>query len=209
MKDSLSWALPTCAHSRKSTFFNEAGAPYRGLPNPLARCVATRFCSIRRSGRTSRELKLCEYSMMLFLEPSHLPVASLLLFSHDFKMPLLPNIRPDVFLIPETGWRPQLGLQTVESLGLCAFLVTPNQVSDIFADVLIGSAFTHVGRHEVASNPARRWPSDAERVRFEQAMLEMPADSVPELAAEIGMTVAEITQRTIALSGGPPGGRWH
>ena len=51
-------------------------------------------------------------------------------------------------------------------------------------------------------------PTDAERVRFEQAMLEMPADSVPDLAAEIGMTAAEIEERTIALSGHAPGVRW-
>jgi len=51
-------------------------------------------------------------------------------------------------------------------------------------------------------------PTDAERVRFEQAMLEMPADSVPDLAAEIGMTAAEIEDRTIALCGHAPGVRW-
>ena len=51
-------------------------------------------------------------------------------------------------------------------------------------------------------------PTDAERVRFEQAMLEMPADSVPDLAAEIGMTAAEIEERTIALCGHAPGVRW-
>lgn len=51
-------------------------------------------------------------------------------------------------------------------------------------------------------------PTDAERVRFEQAMLEMPADSVPDLAAEIGMTAAEIEKRTIALCGHAPGVRW-
>ena len=51
-------------------------------------------------------------------------------------------------------------------------------------------------------------PTDAERVRFEQAMLEMPADSVPDLAAEIGMTAAEIEDRTIALCGHAPGVHW-
>ena len=51
-------------------------------------------------------------------------------------------------------------------------------------------------------------PTDAERVRFEQAMLEMPADSVPDLAAEIGMAAAEIEERTIALCGHAPGVRW-
>lgn len=51
-------------------------------------------------------------------------------------------------------------------------------------------------------------PTDAERVRFEQAMLEMPADAVSDLAAEIGMTTAEIEERTIALCGHAPGVRW-
>lgn len=51
-------------------------------------------------------------------------------------------------------------------------------------------------------------PTDAERVRFEQAMLEMPADSVPDLATEIGMTAAEIEARTMALCGHAPGVRW-
>jgi len=37
-------------------------------------------------------------------------------------------------------------------------------------------------------------PTDAELARFGQAMLEMPADSVPERAAEIGTTVAEMSK---------------
>ena len=36
----------------------------------------------------------------------------------------------------------------------------------------------------------------------------MPADSVPDLAAEIGMTAAEIEDCTIALCGHAPGVRW-
>src|SRR6056297_2039825 len=49
----------------------------------------------------------------------------------------------------------QFSLQPVESLGLGPFLVTPDQVADVFADVLVRPVITHVGRHEVTQRPTK------------------------------------------------------
>src|SRR5690554_827394 len=48
----------------------------------------------------------------------------------------------------------QLRLQPVESLLFCPLFVTPDQVPDIFADVLVGAVLTDIGRDEVAERAA-------------------------------------------------------
>src|SRR6056297_923416 len=49
----------------------------------------------------------------------------------------------------------QFSLQPVESLGLGPFLVTPDQIADVFADVLVRPVITHVGCHEVTQRPTK------------------------------------------------------
>src|SRR6056297_1372770 len=47
----------------------------------------------------------------------------------------------------------QFSLQPGEGLCLEPLFVTPDQVADIFADVLVRPVITHVGRHEVTQRP--------------------------------------------------------
>lgn len=51
-------------------------------------------------------------------------------------------------------------------------------------------------------------PNELERACFENAMMDMPPQTVPYLADEIGMTAKQITERTIELCEKPPGALW-
>ncbi len=49
----------------------------------------------------------------------------------------------------------QLSLQPVEGLGLSPLFVTPDQVTDVLADILIGPVIAYVGRHEVTQGSTK------------------------------------------------------
>src|SRR6056297_2057420 len=49
----------------------------------------------------------------------------------------------------------KLALQPVEGFLLRPLLVTPDQVTDVLADVLIGPVIAYVGRHEVTQCPTK------------------------------------------------------
>src|SRR5690554_6052814 len=48
----------------------------------------------------------------------------------------------------------QLRLQAIDGFALCAFLVAPDEIADVLADVLVSATLADIGRDELAEGAA-------------------------------------------------------